>query len=243
MTAIVEKMKSWGRRQSFQPGPLAIFINPFYFLRRGLYRHLKNHAKKLDGVLLDFGCGRKPYKNLFDVKEYVGVDIEKSGHSHELSEIDVYYDGRTIPFKDNHFDSVLCSEVFEHIFEIDIILREINRVMKKDAKILITVPFVWNDHEVPYDFGRYSTYGIRYLLEKHGFTVISIDKSTNFAETLCQLWMLYLHHVLKTKSQVVNSILNVFLISPFALAGALVSTLLPRRNDLYHNSIVLACKK
>lgn len=243
MTQIVQKLKSWGRAQSFQPGILAIFTNPFFFLRRGLYRHIKIQAKKLDGILLDFGCGRKPYKNLFQVDQYIGVDIEQSGHSHEISQIDVYYDGKTIPFTDGYFDSVLCSEVFEHVFEINDILLEINRVMKKNGKILITVPFVWNDHEVPYDFGRYSTYGIKYLLEKHGFRVISIDKSTNFFETICQLWVLYIYHLFKTKSAIWNSIFTLLFISPFTILGIILSAVFPKRNDLYHNSIVLAEKK
>jgi hypothetical protein len=95
---MLQKLKSIAIRQSFQPGFLAIFINPFFFIRRGLFINIRENAKKLEGVLLDFGCGRKPYKNLFAVKEYIGVDIEQSGHSHALSEVDVYYDGKTIPF-------------------------------------------------------------------------------------------------------------------------------------------------
>ena len=240
---MVDKIKAWGRFQSFQPGPLAILVNPFFFIRRGLFRRLKTHAPKLQGILLDFGCGRKPYRNLFHVDQYIGVDIEQSGHSHENSLIDVFYDGKTIPFNDSYFDSVLCSEVLEHVFEIDAVLKEINRVMKKNGKILVTVPFVWNDHEVPYDFGRYSTFGISHLLEKHGFEIMLIEKSTNFVETICQLWMLYLYQTLKTKSVALNSIFNMVIIFPFAVLGVIASSILPRRNDLYHNSVILAIKK
>jgi len=243
MRKTIDKITAWGRFQSFQPGPLAIFINPFFFIRRGLFRRLRIHAPKLEGTLLDFGCGRKPYRNLFRVTQYIGVDIEQSGHPHETSQIDVLYDGKTIPFKDNYFDSVLCSEVLEHVFEIDAVLKEINRVTKHGGKVLITVPFVWNDHEVPYDYGRYSTFGIRYLLEKHGFEILLIEKSTNFVETICQLWMLYLHHTLKTKSIILNNIFNVVFISPFAILGAVASIILPLRNDLYHNSVILSIKR
>jgi SAM-dependent methyltransferase len=242
MAKIIDNLKAWGRLQSFQPGFLAIFINPFYFIRKGLYHNLKKNATRLEGILLDFGCGRKPYKNLFQVKQYIGVDIEQSGHSHEISEIDVYYDGKTIPFADGYFDSVFCSEVFEHVFELDRILSELNRVMKKNGKMLFTVPFVWNDHEIPYDFGRYTTFGITYLMEKHGFRLIEISKSTNFVETIAQLWILYIFHITKTKSRVFNLILNVIFISPFTIAGSVFSKILPRRMDLYHNSIVLVEK-
>jgi SAM-dependent methyltransferase len=239
MILFFEKIKTWIKVQSFQPGFLALFINPFYLIRRGLYREIRITAPALNGILLDFGCGRKPYKNLFKVDQYIGVDIEQSGHSHELSEVDVYYDGKTIPFPDGHFDSVFCSEVFEHVFELDRILSEINRVMKKNGKMLFTVPFVWNDHEIPYDFGRYTTFGISYLMEKHGFKVIEINKSTNFVQTIVQLWILYIFHVTKTKNKILNLIINVVLISPFTIVGLIFSGILPRRMDLYHNSIVL----
>jgi SAM-dependent methyltransferase len=239
---MLDKIKHRIKRELFQPGFLALFINPFFLIRRGLYKQIKKAAPALGGTLLDFGCGRKPYRNLFTVDQYIGVDIEQSGHSHENSEVDVYYDGKTIPFPDSHFDSVFCSEVFEHVFELDRIISELNRVVKKNGKMLITVPFVWNDHEVPYDYGRYSTFGISYLLEKHGFKIIEIEKSTNFVETIVQLGILYIFHATKTRSRVINLIINIILISPLTITGFIVSRILPRRKDLYHNSIVLVEK-
>ncbi|HNP98786.1 MAG TPA: class I SAM-dependent methyltransferase, partial [Bacteroidia bacterium] len=157
------------KRQSFQPFFWSILINPFFFIRRGLCHGIRKNQKYLTGHMLDFGCGRKPYKNLFSVDRYTGVDIEVSGHSHELSEVDVYYDGKVLPFPDNTFDSFFCSEVVEHIFNLDSILAEIKRVLKPGAKGLLTVPFAWPEHEVPYDFGRYTSFALPLILKKHGF--------------------------------------------------------------------------
>ena len=98
---------------------------------------------------MDFGCGTKPYRTFFQVEEYVGVDFENPGHPHDNEQIDIFYDGKNIPLPDGYFDSVLSSEVFEHVFNIDEVLAEINRVMKSDGKLLITCPFAWNEHEVP----------------------------------------------------------------------------------------------
>jgi hypothetical protein len=108
---------------------------------------------------------------------------------------------------------------------------------------LLTVPFVWNDHEVPYDYGRYSTYGLEYLLSKHGFKIEKVTKSTNFIETIFQLMMLYVYEVTKTKNRIFTAILNVIFISPITLVGLIAGKILPTRNDFYHNSIVLAYKK
>src|SRR5882724_916674 len=142
------------RRQSFQPGLAGLFINPFYYIRRALFLNIQLFAPRLQGRLLDFGCGRKPYRNLFPhITEYIGIDIEQmTGHDHSLSQVDVFYDGKTIPFGDNSFDAVFCSEVLEHVFTIDDILTELHRVLKKDGTMLLTIPFCWNEHEVPYDF-------------------------------------------------------------------------------------------
>ena len=105
--------------------------------------------------VLDFGCGSKPYENLFiNIDEYVGCDIEVSGHDHLDSKIDYFFDGKNLPFIDDRFDSVVSFEVFEHIFNLPEILKEINRVTKTSGNILISVPFAWGEHEVPYDFAR-----------------------------------------------------------------------------------------
>ena len=164
------------KKQSFQPNILSVFINPFYFIRKSLYVALKQEAPKLKGRLMDFGCGRKPYENLFNVSEYIGVDIQDAGHNHKLSKVDVFYDGKTIPFADSYFDSVFCGEVMEHVFTPSETLLEINRVVKKGGQILLTVPFCWNEHEIPYDYARYTSYGFATLLEVHGFKIIKMNK-------------------------------------------------------------------
>lgn len=230
------------RKQSFEPGILGPFVNPFYFIRRALLVNIRKTAPLLSGRLLDFGCGRKPYEHLFQVSEYIGIDMEDTGHKHTLSKIDVYYDGKNIPFGDESFDSVFCSEVFEHIFNLDEVIPEIKRVMKKDGMLLVTVPFCWNEHEIPYDFGRYTSFGIRHLLEKHGFTVVSLTKSGNFARVNFQLWSLYFYSIINTPSAAVNFVLRMLFIFPINVLGVLLCPLFPKNTSLYFNNIVVAKK-
>ena len=236
-------IRNYYKKQSFQPGLAGLFINPFYFIRRALYLNIKETAPLLKGKLLDFGCGRKPYENLFSVKEYIGIDMEKTGHEHSSSKIDVFYDGKTIPFPDETFDSVFCSEVFEHVFNLDEVLLEINRVMKKDGQLFITVPFCWNEHEAPYDFARYTSFGLRHLLNKHGFEVVSLRKSGNFARVNFQLIALYFYSLLNIPVPAVNYILRMVLIVPVNLIGSLLLSVLPKNDTLYFNNMVLSRKK
>src|SRR6478735_220722 len=156
----------------FDPG----LSHPFYFMRHGLLGAMKKWAPTLNGKLLDFGCGSKPYRSLFNVEEYIGLDFEKTGHDHTGEQIDVFYDGKNIPFPDGYFDSILCSEVMEHLFDLPAVLKEMKRVLKPGGKILLTCPFVWGEHEAPYDFARYTRFALKELVEKEGFTILQYEK-------------------------------------------------------------------
>ena len=220
-----------------------MFLNPFYFSRKGLYNGIKEYSVNLKGKLLDFGCGSKPYRNLFACDEYVGVDLESSGHNHEKEDIDFYYNGKSLPFDDNTFDSIFTSEVFEHIFNLKEILNELKRVLKPGGKILITVPLTWDEHEAPFDFGRYTTFGIKHILEESGFEILKQSKLVNNVETIFQLWNLYIYRIFETKKKYLNLFLHSLFIPPFTITGAVLSYIFPRKFDLYTINIILAGKK
>jgi SAM-dependent methyltransferase len=231
-------------KQSFNPDILSILINPFYIIRKSLYLSIKKNALDLNGVMLDFGCGSKPYKYLFkNIEQYIGLDMINEGHLHSKENIDIFYDGKTIPFDDNYFDAVFSSEVFEHIFNPDEILKEISRVLKSNAKGLFTIPFVWNEHEVPNDYARYTSFGIKYLFEKNGFEILKYEKSSHFFAVIVQLFILYFRNLIYVKNKYVNILLNILFISPFMILGLIIISFMPKRKSLYFNNIILVRKK
>lgn len=191
---------------------------------------------------MDFGCGSKPYENLFQATSYIGVDAEHTGHNHAHSKVDVYFNGTTLPFENNFFDNVFTSEVLEHLFEPDQLLPEINRVLKSGGKLLLTVPFCWNEHEMPFDYARYSSEGIRHLLQKNGFEIIEFKKTGNFIRVLFQLLILYLFETGRRAGSA-GIILSMIFIIPFNVLALLLSPLFPVNKTLYFNNIVLAQKK
>lgn len=236
------KLRNIYKNEHFHPSCLSIFINPFYFIRRGLLRGITSYSQYLEGAMLDFGCGCKPYKSLFNVSKYIGLDLEDSGHNHKNEQIDVYYDGRSIPFDNEYFDSIFSSEVLEHVFNIEIIIAELNRVLKPNGMLLVTVPFVWDEHEAPYDFCRYTSYGIKFLLEKHGFKLIKSEKTTNYVETIFQMWNAYMYQFVFPAQPLIKLILTVIFIFPTNVLGIILSKLLPDNRNFYNNNIVLAQK-
>ena len=231
--------------KNFRPS----ITSAFYFIRNALYNKILQLAPELDGKLLDFGCGSKPYESLFtNVSQYIGLDYESEGHTHASEKIDVMYDGKTIPFPDEHFDSAFSSEVFEHVFNLDEIIPEIKRVMKKKGKILITCPFVWNEHEVPIDYARYTQFALKHLFEKNGFEILVQDKSGDFTMAVYQMKMVYFNEhfipaipllgklkVFRTNiPPIINPILNLWF--------SFWHWVLPKRKSLYLNNILLAKK-
>jgi SAM-dependent methyltransferase len=238
-----KELKNYYLDQLFRPSFVGIFINPLYFIRNGLYKGILSNKKYLDGKMLDFGCGTKPYKDIIDVREYIGLEIEGIDEAHKNEQIDVYYDGITLPFQDDHFDSVFSSEVFEHVFNLEQILKELNRVLKPGGTLLITLPFVWYEHSVPFDFARYTSFGIIHLLKKNGFAIIVSEKTTNYVETAFQMWTAYIYQYVFPSNKVIKVILTPFFIAPLTILGIFLSKILPRNKDFYHNNIIVARKQ
>jgi SAM-dependent methyltransferase len=221
----------------------------YYVIRRSLFEKIQQYSSELHGNLLDFGCGAKPYQSLFkNSTTYVGLDFAGEGHSHENENIDVYYDGVKIPFENETFDAVFSAEVFEHVFNLEQILPEINRVMKLHGKILITCPFLWPEHEIPVDFARYTQFALKHLFEKNGFTVVVQDKSGDFAAAIHQIKLVYLIEKvipsipLLGKLKFFTSNIRPPLVSFLNAWFLFKKRFLPKNNELYLNNILLAEK-
>lgn len=226
-------------KEQFVPSSLGALVNPYFFIRNGIAQEVKRNARYLSGRVLDFGCGSRPYESLIRCKEYIGLDFE-AGHDHRDERIDVYYDGKTIPFPNEHFDAVFSSEVFEHLFNVQEIITELHRVMKNGGHILLTMPFVWDEHEIPYDFCRYTSFGIRHLLEKGGFEIVQSCKTGNYVQTIFQMAAAYVNQsVVPVK---VRKIVGPFLVAPIILMGILFSKILPKNENLYLNNVIVAKK-
>lgn len=230
-------------KQQFYPTALGLLTNPFYFARRGLLAHIRLYAPKLSGRVLDVGCGDKPYEKLFTgARQYIGLELD-SPHNRLVKTADAFYNGRHFPFADAEFDGVFASQVLEHVFNPEEWLREISRVMKSGGSLLLTVPFVWDEHEQPHDFGRYSSFGLKALLERKGFAVTQQKKSVNDITAVIQLIILYIYK--KTASwrrRHFDLLVTLIFIAPWNILGLALTLILPVNNDLYLDNIILAKK-
>ena len=155
-----------------------------------LRERVRRHAT---GSLVDIGCGDKPYLDMTapHVTEHVGVDHEAS--THDRRNFDMVGTAYAIPVPAQRFDTVLCTDVLEHLEEPGAALKEAHRVLKPGGYALYTVPLYWHLHEEPRDFYRYTCHGLAYLFKSAGFEVVEIVPLSGFIATFSQELVYYLY--------------------------------------------------
>ncbi|MGB4773369.1 MAG: class I SAM-dependent methyltransferase [Chitinophagaceae bacterium] len=225
----------------FHPG----ILHPLYLIRSGLYAAFRHLVPQLKGKLMDFGCGLKPYEAMFTVDEYVGVDYKGDGPTYSHHKVDVFYDGHTLPFQDDHFDSIFSSEVFEHVFNLPEIMGELRRVLKPGGLILVSCPFAFGEHEAPADYARYTSFAMKSLFTSHGFEVVHYEKTGSFIEAIVQQRIAYWdRHVISRIAgiPVLRTIARVIIFGGNNVWASLWKAVLPKSQELYLNNVMLAKK-
>lgn len=135
------------------------------------------------GHVLDAGAGDGPYRHHFDHANYEAADFEQvpgktySGNHYVC-------DLAAIPVEDDRFDVVLFSQVLEHIVEPRAVLAELHRVLKPGGLIFASAPLFYEEHEQPYDFYRYTQFGLGRLFEEAGFQELEIEWLEGYLGTI-----------------------------------------------------------
>lgn len=167
-----------------------------YYIRSSIKAALDNYIPYFKGNFLDVGCGKMPYKTYIleksKIEKYVGLDIDTAIVYDSNVKPDLFWNGIEMPIKDNEFDTVMATEVFEHCPDPTAILKEINRVMRKDGILFFTVPFLWNLHEVPHDEYRYTPFSLERHLKEAGFINIKIQATGGWHASMAQMLALWI---------------------------------------------------
>jgi SAM-dependent methyltransferase len=167
-----------------------------YLVRKGIQDAILHKSSSLKGEMLDFGCGKMPYKKFLyentSIKSYVGLDIESALSYEEGVKPDFQWDGVNMPFDNDAFDTVFGTEVLEHCPDTKLILKELYRVLREDGTIFFTVPFLWCLHEVPHDEFRFTPFALKRILEEVGFEDVEIHATGGWHASFAQMWSLWL---------------------------------------------------
>lgn len=142
------------------------------------------------GRLLDIGCGVKPYREFFGATQHIGIDWPNSKHK---LDVQAYASAESIPFADNSFDTVLCTEVIEHLRHPALAVREMARVLKSDGHLILSAPFFHEMHEEPFDFFRFTLMGFGVLAEEAGLETLFIGERGGDGAVIANLWFRFLN--------------------------------------------------
>ncbi len=166
-------------KDKFQNIPFTINNIDIYFVRNSILKALQKSIPQFGGDFLDVGCGKMPYKSLIlqnqKIKNYIGLDIKTARDYGDGIKPNIFWTKESkIPLTDASVQSAMATEVLEHCPNPQEIVNEVNRVLTKDGIFFLTVPFLWNLHEVPYDEHRYTPFALQRLLQNAGFQDIEI---------------------------------------------------------------------
>jgi SAM-dependent methyltransferase len=167
---------------------LLAFVDEAPLERETILGAVRRFAERLPpgARVLDIGAGDSPYRELFRRSEYVTVDWANSPHvdAHAADHIAPADD---LPLDNASFDAALATQVLEHVPDPLRVMREMHRVVRPGGSVLVTVPFVWEEHEKPFDFQRFSSAGLVRMLEDAGFAEIAVQPRNDYLTTLAQL--------------------------------------------------------
>lgn len=150
--------------------------------------------KHASGLLLDCGCGHVPYYYIYKelVNDALCIDWENSAHKNEFLDKVVDLNHPPIPYEDNKFNTVLLTDVLEHIAEPLPLIKEITRILKKGGKLILTVPFFYWVHESPHDYFRYTEFALRKFCKESGLEVVSLEPYGGYPDVMLDLMNKYI---------------------------------------------------
>jgi SAM-dependent methyltransferase len=134
-------------------------------------------------LVLDAGAGESPYAGWFASHRYESADFAQVDKAYSQS-LTYMCDLRELPVEDGRFDLIIMTQVLEHLPEPGPVLTELRRVLKPGADVWFSTPLFYAEHEQPYDYFRYTQFGLRHLCEVAGLDVVNLDWLEGYFGTL-----------------------------------------------------------
>lgn len=147
--------------------------------------NLKLHAR---GKLIDLGCGKVPFFGAY--KEYItsstcadwATDLNKNQF------LDITCDlNKQLPIESESFDTIILSDVLEHIYKPEVLWGEMNRILLPGGKILLNTPFFYKLHEAPHDYYRYTRFALTNFSTANNLKVITLAEMGGLPEIMADL--------------------------------------------------------
>lgn len=235
-------------------------VHPQSLLIRFQKEAIEEAKKYAKGKLIDIGCGRMPYRKELEslVDSYTGVDHPKVSKLYRSPiKPDVLADAKRLPFQSNSFDIALLIQVLEHVDTADKVIEEAARVLKPNGVLVISVPFFYPLHDMPYDWGRYTSTALKSFINQSGLRLVKIKAQGGFFEFWLQMLNTFLlkrtYDIISAGIEFQSLILLAFIISisiPVLLLNnllivliSLISSLFPKYPNYFPLEYLIVAKK
>jgi SAM-dependent methyltransferase len=155
-------VKKWAFR--FLPSPVLRWLDPVQHLIDSEVACAAASAGEND-LILDAGAGESRHRFFFSRGQYIALDAASGDAAWDYSKLDLVGDLESIPLRTAAIDQVLCMVVLEHTRRPALVLSEIARVLRDGGRLWMVVPFLWEEHQSPHDYFRFTRFGLEQLMD------------------------------------------------------------------------------
>jgi len=206
--------------------------NPDFVLHREIARFLPtSHVSRV----LDYGAGNSPYRHRISCDAYVTVDVTQNVRR----DIDHIMSGERLDLSDASFDLVLLLDVLEHVRDPGFVVGEVRRLLRKNGRVIVSLPFLYREHETPNDYTRLTAFGAQELMARNGGTILKMKKVGN---ALYTLYTLFLERAIvngeRSELGVVGRVINKFAIVALPILRPILAAPPSERAGVYHHLLL-----
>lgn len=152
-----------------------IGILNYSYRRRMIDEDLNKHGQFIKGTVVDVGGRKSKYKGFFripaeKIKEIITVNIEKNVGA------DIIASAEKIPLPDNSADTVMMTEILEHLQNPKEAIKEAARLLKPGGYMIISTPFLYPIHADPDDYQRMTVSWFRKTIIENNLNMVEIKE-------------------------------------------------------------------
>lgn len=125
-------------------------------------------------VVLDAGAGEARFRRHFERQRYIALDNGAGDSAWDYSRLDMVGDLLDLPLREGSCDALLNVVVLEHTPDPYCVIRELGRVLRSGGRLLMVVPLIWEVHQAPHDYFRFTRYGLEHMLGAAGLEVLRL---------------------------------------------------------------------
>ncbi len=197
------------------------FINISYFSptkisRQNIVLAMRYAAQKYArGNMIDVGCGSKPYQPIFEpyINTYFGIDYPPTAMTNygENTKADLFVDCTDTKLEANSYDTILSTQVIEHIYDTKKYITECYRILRKGGIGIFTIPFLWQCHAEPFDYYRFTKYAIEKQFRDHAFEILELRPLEGAYAAIAQTKITSLY-LMPTRSMLIKLLQKILLL-------------------------------